>query len=273
MDLKNAIHISDSHGGCQFALCPPEGVALDGGGRYMPSPLQLKMWDMWEEFCNKWIPDVTRGEPFALIHAGDALDGVHHNSTTQITQNLADQQKIAEAVLRPLVERSAVYYQIRGTPAHVGESGQYEEKLAKSLGAKPDENGNYARYELWYHIGTALVHVMHHIGTTGTAAYETTAVHKELTEAFVESARWRQEPPQFVIRGHRHRYTSTSIEAACGRASGIVLPGWQAKTPFAFKVPGGRNSLPQFGGLLIRQSPEEVYYREKVWCIERSNPE
>ena len=35
-------------------------------------------------------------EPYAVLINGDSLDGVHHNSTTQISHNLGDQAFIAE---------------------------------------------------------------------------------------------------------------------------------------------------------------------------------
>jgi hypothetical protein len=50
----------------------------------------------------------------------------------------------------------------------------------------------------------------------------------------------------------------------------IVTPGWQAKTPFAWKIPGARLSQPQFGGVLIRKGDEELHSRAKVWRLERS---
>jgi len=122
------------------------------GGAYTWSPFQEKMWGLWREFWDKWVPEETRHEPYDLVHNGDALEGCHHGSTTQISHNMEDQQKIAEAVLRPVVDKckaqGGTYYHIRGTEAHVGQSGEYEERLARSLGAKPNEVGQYARFDL-----------------------------------------------------------------------------------------------------------------------------
>jgi len=269
--VKNLIVISDTHSGCQLALCPPQGARLDNGGTYTPSPIQLKLWSYWQEFWGSWVPEFTKGEPFAVVHNGDAIDGVHHNSTTQISHNIGDQIDLAYAILKPVVEAcEGRYYHIRGTEAHVGQSGVNEEALAKRLGAIPDAAGNFARYELWKRIGGCLVHCLHHIGSTGSAAHEASAVNAELTAIYMECARWAEEPPDYVVRSHRHRSISVNIDTAKGFSAAIVTPAWQLRTPFAWKIPGARNQSPQFGGIGIRQGDYEHYYRRKVWHIERS---
>jgi hypothetical protein len=272
---KNRVVISDMHCGCQFGLCPPE-VKLDGGGIYKASPLQLAIWENWQIFWEEWIPQVTHNEPYSLVINGDIMDGVHHNSVTQITHNLADQQKIAEMCLKPIMKKTdGNIYIVRGTEAHVGQSAENEEKLARSLGVLPDEAGNYSRNELWIRTGSALCHFTHHIGTVGSAAHESTAVHKELTESFVEAGRWGDEPPQIVIRSHRHRCSEVRIPAmkngeTCYAIS-FTTAGWQGKTPFTFKCSGARITQPQIGGSLIRVGDEEVHTRHKYWRIARPN--
>ena len=272
--IRNLVVISDTHSGCRVGLIHPDGAALDGGGQYRPSDLQLKMWAYWREFWDQWVPEATRGEPFDVVHNGDALDGSHHRSTTQISHNLEDQQRIAEAVLAPVVAQCQAsggrYFHIRGTEAHVGQSGEYEERLARTLGAVPNNLGQYARFDLWKRVGSALVHLLHHIGTTSSAAHEASAVNAELTAEYVEAARWNREPPDFVVRSHRHRSIAVDLNSAKGYAAGIVTPAWQLKTPYVWKIPGARISEPQLGGILIRHGDEEFFYRRKVWSMERS---
>src|SRR5947208_2195784 len=119
--VRNLIVISDTHCGCRLGLHPPTSSRIDSGGWYQPSDFQKKMWRLWREFFDGWVPEVTRGEPYDLVHNGDAIDGVHHNSTTQISHNIEDQLRIAETVLRPEVDRCHAkgggYYHIRGTEA------------------------------------------------------------------------------------------------------------------------------------------------------------
>lgn len=270
---RNLIVVSDLHCGCQLGLCPSRGVRLDEGGLYRPNAIQRKVWRYWRHFWDVWVPRIVEGEPFAVAVNGDSTDGVHHGSTHQISHNLADQAAIGYEVLAPVRERAALgLYMIRGTEAHVGQSGQNEEQLAQRLGAIPNEHGQFARYDLWKRVGGGLVHILHHVGSTGSAAYEATAIHKELTESFTEAGRWRNRPPDMVVRSHRHRYLEDRIASASGAAISVVTPGWQAKTPFAWKIPGARLSTPQFGGIVIRvgeESTADLYVRAKVWTIGR----
>ena len=270
MRVNNLIVVSDPHGGCRMGLFPPAGVELDPRGPVFPSKLQLKMWALWREFWDVWVPKVTRGEPYAVVINGDSLDGVHHGSTTQISHDLGDQAKIASAIFEPIVELcEGRFYMVRGTEAHSGKSGVEEERLAKSLGAVPNEQGQYAAHEHWLEVGHSLVHLLHTIGTTGSAAYESSGPQKELINAYAEAGQWGRRPPNVVVRSHRHRHIETRIPTHLGYGIVFVTPGWQLKTPFAFKIAGARQSQPQLGGSLIRQGDEDWYTRHQVWTMDR----
>jgi len=252
-------------------------IPLDDGGKYLASEFQLGLWAYWREFWDVWVPEVTRGEPYDLIHNGDVVDGVHHGSTTQISHNMEDQLTLAEIVLRPEIEKCVAmggkYYHVRGTEAHVGKSGIYEEQLAKRLGAIPNRHGQYARNDIWKRVGGKegpLVHLLHHVGTTSSAAHEASAVNAEMTAEYVEAARWGREPPDYIVRSHRHRSIGVELNSAKGYAAAIVTPAWQGKTPFTWKIPGARTSEPQLGGIMIRLGDEEHYYRRRVWSMDRS---
>jgi len=277
VEISSLVVVADTHCGCGLGLCPPHRIKLDQGGFYLPSRFQRKVWRWWRKFWDEWVPLATRGEPFGVVHGGDIIDYRHHGSTTQISQNIDDQSAIADEIMAPIVEQcEGRYWQIRGTEAHSGPSSEAEETLAKQLGAIPNELGQHARYELWKWVGgrAILVNVMHHIGTTGSSAYESTAVFKEMVEAFVESARWGNRAPDVVVRAHRHRFMRTEVASSRGRAVSVVVPGWQGKTPFLHRTAGARQSQPQFGGILVRLSDEgEPYVRHQVWKLSRPKPE
>jgi len=268
--LNNIIVVSDLHCGCRLGLCPPS-VKLDGGGTYHASPLQRKLYKHWLYFWDRWVPEVTKGEPFAVVVNGDSMDGIHHNSVTQISHNITDQQRIAYDMLSPVVDEChGQLYMIRGTEAHVGKSGQNEEALAEMLDAIPDDSGNYARWDLWAEVGAGLVHFTHHIGTTGRTHYESSAVMAELGEAYAEAGRWQNRAPNVVVRSHRHRHIEVRVPTSAGYGISFVTAGWQLQTPFVWRMPGGRSSLPQIGGSLIRQGDHELYTRHWVKDIGRS---
>lgn len=273
-NLSNIIVISDTHCGCQLGLCPPEGLKLDEGGIYTPSSLQRRVWGFWEEFWGEWVPRVTRGEPYAVVMNGDGIDGRHHGATHQISHNIKDQIELAHRILAPVARKAeGGYYHVRGTEAHVGPSAEAEEALAARLGAVPNSAGQHARWELWKKLGPHLCHFLHHIGTTGSTAWQATAVNKEMSESFVEAGRWGDQPPQVIVRSHRHTCIEVRVPTAAGYGIAIVTPAWQMRTPFAWKVPGARLSQPQIGGILIRLGDEELHTRFKVWRVERPEAE
>jgi hypothetical protein len=241
---------------------------------------------MWREFWDEWVPFATRGERYCIVHNGDAVEGDHHRVTTSISANPVVQGRIFTSLMEPEVEKAkGGFYLIRGTGAHVGESARAEEGLGKALGAIPNDDGQYARWELWKQVGdNKLVHFLHHVGTTSSQAYESTAVYKELIEMYVEAARWRLQPPDIAVRSHRHRNFHITVPAGTidpktgdtitSEASVLITPCWQLKTEYVWKAAGARTSMPQIGGISIRFSDDKVLYAtSKVWSIERSRTE
>jgi len=262
--INNIVIVSDLHVGSLMGLMDPTGAPMDEGMKAMPSASLLWLWQRWQEFW-EWVKEPCHGEPFAVVVNGDALDGAPHGSKAETSSNTAMQQRAAYNILRPIIEAcEGRYYHIRGTEAHGGKSAEAEEMLAESLGAIPDEDGRRARYELWIRVGNGLAHIAHHIGTTSSMAYETSAPQKELQEAYAEAARWSYEPPNVIVRSHRHRMIETRISSYKGYAIACVTAGWQLKTPFVYKLPGGRVQAAQVGGTLIRCGDKDVYTRHHV---------
>ena len=271
---ENLVLYSDIHVGCGLALCHPDGFKRDEGGTYMPSEDQLLLWRYWREFWDDWVPEVTLGEPFTAVCLGEMIDGVHHQSVTQITHNLGDQVRHSTKINGEVARRcGGRFYALRGTEAHAGKSAQEAERVARDVGAIPDKLGHHARYELWYRMGSpergGLIHMMHHIGTTGSSHYESSAPMKELTEAFVEAGRWGDEPPRVVVRAHRHRHIQLRIPSERGDSISCTMPAWQLKTPLVYRIAGGRQAQPQIGGIVVRYHRGELYVRNKVWRVER----
>lgn len=261
--IRNIVVISDTHCGCMMGLCPSGGIPLDGGGVYAPSRLQRVAWAWWEEFWDDFVPAATKGEPFAVVMNGDAIDGVHHGTTTQITHNLERQRSIAESVLWPVANRAAAYYHIRGTEAHVGQSGEHEEALAHSLKAIRDEDGRSARWELRLKLGSHLIHFTHHIASSTSPYAETTALTREMVNSYLQTGLWGDEPYTMLVRSHRHQHSEVSRRSAHGKVAVTVTPAWQLKTPYVYRI-GARMSQPEIGGVVIRLADGELFTRAFV---------
>ena len=273
--MKNSIDvvlvISDIHGGCQLALCPINGVRLDGGGFYKPNKLQRKIHYWWEEFLTEWVPEETKGKKFNLVFNGDLFEGRHHGSITQFTQNLSDQANVAYELCAPVVEKAENLYMLRGTESHTGKSAEQEEQLAEKLGAKPNTLGQYARDELWLKIGKALGHFTHHIGTSGSEYYQSTAPLKELITAYSTAGKMGKVDPNVVCRSHRHSFCEVRLAGKYDYDCTFCTPAWQLQTPYAYRSATVRNTPPQLGGSIIMfdQKKNSVYTKHFVKYLER----
>ena len=252
MPITTIVIVSDLHAGCQMGLCP-KLVRRDFGGEYTRSAAQAVVWRWWETFWSDFVPAVTQGEDFTVLVNGDLVDGVHHGSTTQISHNMSVQRDLAERILAPVHDKCrGSFFVVRGTPAHAGESSEDEESIARYVGSIPDQVGQYARPELWIRVGDFLVHAMHHVGGTSSNRTEANALMAEMGEEFAWAGRIGEQAPDVVIRSHRHCNIEVNGPTPKGRFYSFSTSGWQLKTPFVYKIAGGRIAPPQFGGSVVR---------------------
>ena len=266
--INNLVVVSDLHCGCRMGLCTAD-IPLDGGGFYTQSVIQKASSLWWDEFWNDWVPEATRGEPFAVVVNGDAVEGTHHGSKTPISHNHADQQRAAEIALQPVVAAcGGRFYMVRGTEAHVGQSSENEERLGQALGAVRNEKGAATSYSLRLRVGPALVHLAHHIGGSSKIGTAASAITAEYEQMLANSARWGWEPPDVIVRSHIHSNIEVKMPTARQFGMCLITPAWQAMTPFGRKIRVGRVSEAQMGGILIRAEGDDVYSRSFVRCME-----
>lgn len=276
--IENVVTISDIHAGCKLAVMGQK-AKLDDGGFYTPSRFQKELYRHWKNFWTEYIPIATKKGDYVVVLNGDAIDGVHHNSTTQISHNINDQIQIAYDLLAPVLDNKKCkqVFMIRGTEVHVGKSGKDEETLANMLGCKPNSEGQSSRYDMYLRFGKNdrfLIHTSHHVGTTNSAAYESTAPFREIVEAYNEAGRWGDTPPDVIIRSHRHRNIEIKVPSKNGSAIVVCTPAWQLKTPFVYRGAMGRTSTPQIGGCVIREGADGMPYSMSYVCrIPRSKEE
>ncbi len=258
-----------------MGLCHPDGAELDGGARYSPTNLQLKAWNVWEEFWGDFVPKIVGKSPYDLVNVGDSIDGVHHEATTQWSHNLADQKNHACFILQGRIEscrkKGGKYYHIAGTEAHVGKSAVNENELAEKLGAIPDKTGRFARWEMLKKFGNHTVHFSHHIGISSASNSKTAALQAEISAALITAAKTGNRPPDMFVRGHRHEYQCATDSTKWGEIACFTLPAWQLKTPYVYKISAGRVGNPQLGGAVIRinefgRLDYEIFQHNLICC-------
>jgi hypothetical protein len=263
--IRNIIVVSDLHAGCQYGLYPANlKIPLDGGGVYNASPGQQQLWECWNYFWHDWVPHATHNEKFVVVVNGDAIDGgAHHGNNTHITANISDQVNIAYEILAPIRDKASKMYLVKGTESHVGKSAEYERYLAERLNVETS-------WDLWLELQGKLCHFAHHIGTTQSTFYASTAPLKELVEMYNTAGRWKNRPPDIVIRSHRHQCIEVRVPSDTGYGTSATTGCWQLRVPYSYRLLQGRAGLPDIGGHLIRLGDEELHTRFKIFKFERN---
>jgi hypothetical protein len=259
------VAISDLHIGSHSGLCPASGYALDNGAVQTPSLLQQYVWRCWTHFWDSWVKEATRGiaaKNISVVVNGDAIDGNHHQAV-DLVPNLEVQERAAVNILRPIVNKYRTFM-VRGTEAHGGKSDQNTESIARQLGCETDEQGCHSVYQLWLDVEGVVFQFAHHIGTTSSAAYETSAPMRELVAGMVEAAQWDQKLPDVFVRSHRHRYIPVSIPRSGDRDIQLIItPAWQLRTPHVERI--DRMRLPHIGGVVFIIEDEICQVKKKIY--------
>lgn len=244
------VALSDLHIGSQTGLCSLN-VEMDSGSGYKATPLQRLM------YFQAWLPltqKILALPEFGLVLNGDIVDlDVKKRGELYISPNPNDIVRTALDLLDPLIKKASWLMIARGTNAHVGLAGCYEEQLAKIIDERHE--GKIVPYS-----ETALSHqhitrdldgvrydITHHpeVGPgrvqTGRATYAQrlgVAIHNRYVEA-------GEKPPHVAIRGHAHFPAQGMYQGM--RVFG--LPAWQWPTEFVYRI-GGADVLAVFGALI-----------------------
>jgi len=249
------VSFGDTHVYDVFGLMPPWARTSFGAGATY-SEAQAVLWGFFREFFDEFVPWATRGEPYALVHGGDIIDGFHHKNTTHTS---ADEDAVingAVGIFEPMVAKAAAYYQLAGTPAHDGQAWYLARAIARRLGAVqygPDPE-NHLRPELLLRVGDGLIHDTHHVSTTGLAKSMPTGITSDVVEQFIQRAKLNHgNIPDVYLRHHCHHASRSGgfLRDPCKWWDGMTIPGWQLKGPYPWKV-GARNHETHFGGAVIR---------------------
>lgn len=238
MGTRSALLVcNDLHCGGSTGLFPPEGIQVDDGQRVLPSEWQRWTWDKWIETWQR-AEDITRGYRRFLICNGDLTDGFHHQTFQIITANPEIQRRIVLESLKPALalnpERILV---VRGTSAHVGEQANFEEGIARELGAHGDRvNGTHSHWNYYGTVAGATIKVFHH-GKLGQLPWtEQASIQRLAWSVRTQYDRAGGKPPDLVFVGHLHKW-GDSGEFSCPTRV-LMAPGWQGATQHVHKIDG-----------------------------------
>lgn len=239
---------SDHHTGSTVGVCPPEGVRLDDGGRYLPSTPQLWLWQCWERYWRTVRETVRRSRGrLVAVYNGDLVDGDHHQTHQIISRHPDAQRYVAERVFGvPRKLTPAKHYVIRGTAVHTGEGGSSEEELGQWLQAVRDAGHNWSRYHLRLDLNGVIVDFQHH-GRMGRLPWtKRNPVLGLAAQIWQEHAARGLPHPHLAFRSHFHQFAD-SHDAFPTRV--IQTPAWQLKTGYAHRV--AAESIADVGGVIV----------------------
>lgn len=245
---------SDQHCGSTVALAPPE-IRLDDGGEYRASKAQRWLYDGWIAYWRRVaeVRDALDAELFAAFN-GDLTEGNHHGTTQILSGNPNAQAAVVDAVMRPVLALNPDrLFFVRGTEAHVGASGNAEERIASGL--RKDKRpvvgdgvtGNASHWHLKLALQGVRIDLAHH-GRVGTRPWTKPNITANLAaEIFYAHAASGQPHPHLAIRSHMHMWVDTHDQHP---TRVVQLPAWQLATSFIHRIDTS-GKLADVGGIIV----------------------
>ncbi len=246
---------SDQHCNSMIGLCPAEGVALDEGGKYLPSKAQQWTWDCWLNY-HRAVRDLRKelGARLVYVNNGDAVDGDHHNTSQIITRNMESQAYITHRVFSVVKDLAPdEVYVVRGTTTHVGEGAAAEEALAKHLKAQRDpDTESWSSWHVRLDIHGRELDFQHHASVGGLPWTVPGGVARLAFKHWAERLQAGLRPADVIVRSHKHVHADSY---GAHRTRAIITPAWQLKTAFAHKV--ATESIADIGSIAVIVWPDK----------------
>jgi hypothetical protein len=217
--------VSDLHCGSTVGLMPPDSENMAGNTLgFGSNHHQRWLWECWQD-AQKQVAKLAGNDSLALLINGDATEGIHHRSPEVVASLIENHCQMAATALKPLAEKAAATFVVRGTECHTHDVESY---LASLIGAQEGK----ARDKWLIQIHGTIIDATHHIGATSRAYLEASAMSIVLGNARLNSIRAGHPCAQVYLRAHRH----------CGGVfsdgSGLlaITGGWQFLTRHGHKV-------------------------------------
>ena len=267
----------DLHCGSTVGLCPPEGLELDDGGIYNPSEAQEWLWQCWESAWKK-AKSVIGRDKFTLVVNGDMIDGDHHR-TAQIASPLTGihARCAIESMRVPLDLKPSAIHVVRGTPAHVGRSGDVEEGIARAFKnqlypvVKDPDTGSFSSYRRRIDVEGVRFDIAHH-GRMGQRAHTRGSYSRlygfdiwaeqalDLFKALrntdnLEEIWGRKRPADIAVRSHNHKFQDSGYDHR-GITRVLSIPAFQLATEYVHRI--AAESLADIGICLFICNKGEV---------------
>lgn len=234
------------HTGSTTALFPHHKILKDGfwqfkHTRYVPSGLQCDLWTHFEKSAAA-IATKQKKERKRLIVVvdGDATDGDHHGTLQLATRNPLEQKDIHVFIMTWFLNKIGfaknkgdLLFYVSGTETHVGE---IEDVIAEEMNAERPAFSSGVFDFLPLEINNRLLWFLHHGRSPGTSYNKGDAIRNFLKRIYWEYTDKGKRVPDAVISGHYHVPVKTSYDYDWNIMHGMILPAWQTKTRYGYRV-------------------------------------
>jgi hypothetical protein len=192
--------VSDMHVGSKYALCPPV-VDTSSGGEYKASPLQLEIYEFWEQLARKW-----RNKFDCLVLNGEPIDGPGKNGSrgqdcwdTDVKSQMRAANQCLDMFGKP------TRYMTMGSAYHTTVEGQsIDEFFGEKYGfIKNRKKGCYAPKKLTLNVDGIIFEFSHVAPYTRVWPYLAPSGN-ELKNLLAHAAAKKRERPDIVVRSHVH---------------------------------------------------------------------
>lgn len=237
--------VADTHQGSPVAL-PPNGTAwdfIDGGSKPFGG-WQVTFWNHWCE-CADRVGDLrSRYDQLVIVHAGDAIEGVHHQTVQLLTQRVDEQERMHVAAMQELQRRAKfdpahdrIIY-LSGTPAHSGNGNSSTERIARMmLGLAQDArlDGSVITPRINKTINGVLFDIAHKGFKLSSRRWlHTNSIRAYLMDRYVKSLEAKRPMPRYVVRAHYHTFGHEHLEDARAQtvSDAFLMPAWKIRDEY-----------------------------------------
>ena len=243
------VALSDMHSGSLTALCPNRFIRFRKGGSHTPNSKQELIYAQFQKMMAE-VRAEREGRQVILVNDGDAIEGLHHANNDVCTVDVDEQAELHVELMHEFKngigwQRGDLLYYVRGTETHTTEK---EHTIADRAGAVQHANGLYIADHLELEINGRVAWFVHEGAGSGRGANEGNGLRNWLRDIYYDTMKDGGAIPDAVYSGHVHKHTyQIFIAMQNGQprlVHGTILPSWQAKTRYAYKVASvDKNSL------------------------------
>lgn len=187
--------VSDFHCGHLVGLSPPSHWTPFSGNHKLDKIARVQR-EVWKNYV-KWIEKYT---PFdILLVNADCIEGKGFitGGTELLTSDRIVQCKLAVECIKQF--KAPVIRMTYGSRYHVGSDEDYEDVIAKDVGA------SIGSHE-WYEVNGVVIDMKHKIGSSSIPHGRATPLAREIMWNRLWSSRGLQPKADVIIRSHVHYY-------------------------------------------------------------------